>query len=75
MYSSSVVGPPQGCFDILATLWVYMYERALPKEAQVALEKDNVLDDLQASTDRFPFVDNFLCLLHFIIDFLIILSW
>lgn len=44
-------GPTMSCFDLLAGLWVFMYERSVP-HAQKEVEQNCLLDDLHASTQR-----------------------
>jgi hypothetical protein len=39
------------CFDVFASLWVFMYERAVP-HAQQEAQQNYLLDELQASTAR-----------------------
>jgi hypothetical protein len=39
------------CFDVIAGVWVYMYERNVP-QAQKEAQQNLLLDDLQASTTK-----------------------
>lgn len=43
--------PPYSCFDVFAGLWVFLYERSVPR-AQREAQQGFLLDELHSSTVR-----------------------